>query len=167
MNEKSLMEIGKLLFIAAIFIAPIIIKFIKKQSDARAKDDRFGKKPNVNLRHEIKNTQKKEVSFNEIMSDIFGAPEVKPVRVKSQNKRPKQPYRGPDFKNIDSENLMPELPTEKRAFRRIDLSKNTVATVKQDFSKGMLLTQSMTNHDWKRAIIMKEILEPPIALRNN
>ncbi len=165
MNEKSLMEIGKLLLIAAIFIAPIIIKFIKKQSDTRAKNDKYRQKPNANLRPKIQNIQKKEVSFNEIMSDIFGAPEVKPVRVQSQNKRSKQPYSGPDFKNIDAENLMPELPTEKRAFQRIGLSKNEVATVKQDFSKGTLLTQSMTTHDWKEAIIMKEILDPPIALR--
>jgi hypothetical protein len=100
------------------------------------------------------------------MSDIFGAPEAKPVRVQSQNKKPKKPYSGPDFKNTDAENLMPELPTEKRAFQRIDLSKNTVAIVKQEISKGTILTEAMTNHDWKKAIIMKEILEPPIALRN-
>ena len=165
MNDKSLIEIGKLLFVAVIFIAPIIIKFIKKQSDENAKNTKSYSKPVANFRPKIQNRQKKEGGFNEIMSDVFGAPELKPVRVQSQNKKPKQPYSGPDFKNIDAENLMHDLPTERRAFKKIDLKKNNVATVKQEFSKGTILTQTMTNNDWKKAIIMKEILEPPIALR--
>ena len=165
MNDKSLIEIGKVLFFAIIFIAPIIIKFIKKQSDANAKDDKPDRKPSSNFRPKIQNRQKKEVSFNEIMSDIIGAPEAKPVRVQPQNKKPNRPYSGPDFKNIDSDKLMADSPAEKRTFPKIDLKKNDVATVKQVFSKGTILTQTMTNSDWEKAIIMKEILEPPIALR--
>ena len=166
MNEKALIEIGKLLFVLGVFVVPVIFKYLKKQKEEQARNTEPYSNPASNLHPKIKVTKENELYYDEIMSELFGVPEVKPVRVQPQNKKPKQPYSGPDFKNRDAEKLMPELPTEKRSFQEIDLKKNVVATVNQEFSKGTILTQTMTNHDWKKAIIMKEILESPIALRN-
>ena len=167
MNDKSLIEtIGKILFVVGAFIVPMIFKYLKKQKEERARNTKPYSKPATNLRPKIQNTHKKEVNFNEIMSDIFGAPEVKPVRVKSQNLKPKQPYSGPDFKKRKAEKLPDNLPSEKRFFEKINLKENTVAKVTMDISEAFHLTGNMTNHDWKKAIIMKEILDAPIALRN-
>ncbi len=169
MNNKTLIEIGKLLFIAAIFIAPLIIKFLKKQSESKAKRNKFSRKPSGYLRPKPKTVSKKEINFNEIISELFGGPEKKPVHAQTKSPKKsinrKQPFRGPEFKDIDPEELMPELPTEKRAFGKIDLKKNVVAKIKRDYSAAALLTANMTSKDWKKAIILKEILEPPIALR--
>jgi len=164
MNTKTLIEIGKLLFIAAIFIAPLIIKFLKKKSEGQTKSNRFARKPVAPLRPKPKPVSKKEINFNEIISELFGVPEEKPAPAqKSINQ--KQPFRGPEFKNIDAEKLMPELPTEEKAFQRIDLQKNVVAKIEREVSVTARLTQSMTSKDWQKAIILKEILEPPLALR--
>ncbi len=165
MNEKSLIDIGKLLLIAVAFIAPMIFKYLKKQSENRAKNNKFAQKPDTHFRPKIKNISKKEVSFNEIMSDLFSEPEAKPARIQPQTKRQKQPFGGSDFKNIDAEKIMPEMLSEKKRFQRIDLKKNTSPVVNNEIVESMHLTKNMTNLDWKKAIIMKEILEEPIALR--
>lgn len=165
MNENSLIDIGKLLLVVVLFLAPMIMKFIKKQSEKQPKNKKFVKTPSTHFRSEL-NQPAPKVNFNEIMTDIFGVPKAKakPINVQVQKTKRKRLIDS-DFNEEENVKEATNLLSKKRIFEKIDLNINTSPKLTSNISKAAHLMQNMTNHDWKKAIIMKEILDAPVALR--
>ena len=164
MNTKTFEEIGKLLLLVAAFAVPLIIKFVKN----KMKEQQSGKKHVVGVKSTTNSLGKKDSDFNRIMTELFGVNEVKPVQ-KQPKKRVIRKQQDNTLKSspkpLNTKKLTPDSPSKNNGFSKIDLKKNVVAKVTRNFSEARHLSQAMTSEDWRKAIIMKEILEPPVALR--
>ncbi len=167
MKSETLAELIKLLVIGVIFVAPLIIKFLKKAAHKQGGRPAHLRNPAVPRHPKPKpapaRARKQDVNFNEIISELFGAPIVEPVQPPPKHQKKKD--LSPEITDINTEKFIEGLPTEEKAFKDIDPKKNVVEKIERKFSLGAHLNETMTSKDWQKAIILKEILEPPLALR--